>query len=54
MTMGTFITGALLIIAVILVVRKLIKDRKEGKNTCSCGCSGCAFKDTCHKKEKEI
>ena len=30
------------------IVRKMIRDKKKGKSSCSCGCSGCAMKDMCH------
>lgn len=28
--------------AVAAIIRKQIRDRKEGKTGCGCGCSGCA------------
>ena len=45
---------ALLILALILffVIRKMVRDKKAGKTTCSCGCSNCAVKDNCHSKNK--
>ena len=30
-----------------IVVRSVI-NKKKGKRSCSCGCGGCAFKDSCH------
>lgn len=37
------------IVAVFLaIVIKGILNKKKGKSSCSCGCSGCAMKDTCH------
>ena len=33
---------------VALIIRKMIKDKKQGKSGCGCGCSGCAMKDSCH------
>ncbi|HHY53288.1 MAG TPA: FeoB-associated Cys-rich membrane protein [Clostridiales bacterium] len=36
--------------AVVLVVRKMIKNKKSGASSCGCGCSGCAMSDTCHPK----
>ena len=43
--MGTFVVGAALLMAVALIVRKMIRDKKNGKS-CSCGgdcsrCKGC-------------
>lgn len=43
-----------LIIAVIFfsIIVKGIKNRKNGKHSCGCGCSGCAASEFCHKKEE--
>lgn len=41
--MGTIITALILIIAVALVIRVMIRDKKAGK-----GCSGCAHSCSCH------
>ena len=45
-------TGIVLIIvaAVFLaVIVNEIRKKKQGKSSCSCGCSGCPMNDTCHK-----
>ena len=34
---------------VALIIAYLIKNKKEGKSGCGCGCSGCAMRDQCHK-----
>ncbi len=38
------------IVAVIVgtVVVKMIKDKKAGKSSCSCGCKGCPNSGNCH------
>ena len=41
MNPGTIVVLAVLILAVGAVIRKMIKDKKAGKNSCSCGCEGC-------------
>ena len=38
-----------LIFASVIVVAVI--NKKKGKHTCSCGCGGCAFKDSCHSKK---
>lgn len=38
--MGTFIVGAILVIVVVAIIRKLIKDKKEGKG-CGGNCNSC-------------
>lgn len=42
----------LILSALVLVVCKLIKDKKNGKSSCGCGCENCAMHDSCHKKDK--
>ncbi len=50
--LATIIICAILVVVVSLVVIKMIRDKKQGKGSCSCGCSGCAMSDTCHGKNK--
>ncbi len=48
--MLTVIVAAVIgIVFVAIVVSEIVK-RKKGKNSCGCGCSGCAMSDVCHKK----
>ena len=37
---GTILVGGVLLVVVILVIRKLIKDKKNGK-ACGCDCGNC-------------
>ncbi|MBQ0012057.1 MAG: FeoB-associated Cys-rich membrane protein [Clostridiales bacterium] len=47
--LGTIVVSAILLVAVVLVIVKMLRDRKRGR---SCGsCAGCAMADTCHKKK---
>lgn len=39
---------AVLAVIVGLVIFKMIKDKKNGKSGCGCGCNGCAMSDQCH------
>ncbi len=45
----------LLIIAVIVaaIVIKMIKDKKQGKPSCNCGCSGCPNSGICHSDQNK-
>lgn len=51
MNPGTFAVSAVLVIIVGLIIYKMIKDKKSGKSSCSCGgsCSGCGMAGSCHK-----
>ena len=51
--MGTI--AVLLVLAVIvgLIINKMRNDKKQGKSSCGCGCSGCAMKDSCPSQRKK-
>lgn len=34
------------------IVVRIIVNKKNGKGSCSCGCGGCAMKDSCHSAKK--
>ena len=48
---ATIIISVILTILVIAVVVKLIRDKRNGKSSCSCGCSNCAMQGNCHQKK---
>lgn len=50
---GTIAVSVLLIVIFGAIVARLIKNKKEGKTSCGCGCSGCAMREQCHPKDKE-
>jgi len=41
-----------LVAIVSLIVMKGIKDKKAGKSSCGCNCSGCAMSGECHSHDK--
>ncbi|MDE5557334.1 MAG: FeoB-associated Cys-rich membrane protein [Ruminococcus sp.] len=51
--MGTVITGLILLAIVISIVAKMIKDRKNGKSSCGCGCEHCPNSSNCHGDTKK-
>lgn len=48
---ATIIISAVLILVVALVTAYLIKNKKQGKTTCGCGCKGCPNESLCHKTD---
>ena len=48
--MGTIVVAAILAIIVALILRKMIRDRRAGRRSCSCGCEGCPGSATCGKR----
>ncbi len=49
--LGTIIISAGLLAVIAGVIIYLISNKKKGKSSCGCNCSGCALKDTCHSKQ---
>lgn len=47
--LATIIVSLILIALVATVIVKLIKDKKNGKSSCGCGCANCAMNGKCHK-----
>ncbi len=52
----TIVVGLILLLVVVLIVRRLVLDKRAGKHICggscgSCGggCSGCPMHGQCHK-----
>ena len=48
MNVPTLIVLAIVVAVFVRIVAKMIVDKKKGKSSCPCGCSGCAMKDSCH------
>lgn len=49
--LATILICVFLVIVVGLIVLSMAKDKKSGKSSCGCGCSGCAMKEQCHKNK---
>ena len=47
---GTIAVGLVLLAVVILVVRIMVRDKKQGKSSCGGNCAGCAGCGCCHNK----
>jgi hypothetical protein len=45
------VLGIVVAVFVAIVAREIIK-KKKGESSCSCGCGGCAFRDSCQSKKK--
>ncbi len=50
---GTITVSIILFTILLLIIMKIIKDKKHGKSSCGCGCSSCALSELCRKKEKK-
>lgn len=47
---GTILISAVLLLVVVLIIQKLVKDKKKGKSSCGCNCAHCAMSGSCHQK----
>ena len=47
---GTIQNSAGLLLIVVLIIVKLVKDKKKGKSSCGCNCAHCAMSGSCHQK----
>lgn len=50
--LGTIIVLALIIVGVVSVIRSMIKEKKNGGSSCSCGCSSCSMNGSCCGESK--
>ena len=51
--LGTVIVAAIVLTVLTLVSVRMVRNKKQGKSTCGCGCGGCAMKDRCHPEKKD-
>lgn len=48
---GTLVLCILLLAVVALIVRSLLRQRKQGKSSCGCNCAHCAMHGSCHTQK---
>ena len=51
--LATVLISIALAVIVGLVIFKLIRDKKQGKSSCGCGCSTCPHSGVCHSYTNE-
>ncbi|MBR3296178.1 MAG: FeoB-associated Cys-rich membrane protein [Clostridia bacterium] len=49
MNLPTLLVSLVLAGIVGLIIYKMVKDKKQGKTSCSHGCQNCAMHGQCHK-----
>lgn len=50
--LATILISAVLVVIVAAVIAGMVCDKKKGKSSCGCGCSGCAMNGACHRKKE--
>ena len=48
---GTILICLILTVAVVLIIRSLIRQKKQGKSSCGCNCAHCAMHGSCHSQK---
>ena len=46
--LGTILVSLVVIAIVAMIIWKMVKEKKQGKSSCSHGCSNCALHGQCH------
>lgn len=39
--MATWIVGGLVLVAVVAIIWKMVRDKRQGKGSCGCDCANC-------------
>ncbi|MBR4852037.1 MAG: FeoB-associated Cys-rich membrane protein [Clostridia bacterium] len=52
MNIPTIIVFSVVAVVFVAIVAREIIRKKRGESSCSCGCGGCAFRDSCKTKKK--
>ena len=47
---GTIIVALIVVLIVVFTVFRMVRNKKKGKSSCSCGCSECPFSGKCGEK----
>ncbi len=50
---GTIIVAIVVLGLLALLIVTLIRRKKQGKSSCSCGCSTCPHSEKCHSQTNE-
>lgn len=47
---GTILISLVLLAVVALIIRSMMRDKKQGRSSCGGNCAGCAACGSCHNK----
>jgi len=48
--LATILVCLVLLVIAALVIAHLIRNKKRGKTSCGCDCSGCSLHGSCHRE----
>ncbi len=49
---STILVFAALLLIAVLIIRSLVRNKRQGKSSCGCNCAHCAMAGQCHGKKK--
>ena len=49
--LSTILISIALLAIVVLIIRSLVRQKKQGKSSCGAGCSHCAMHGQCHHSQ---
>ncbi|MBQ8825401.1 MAG: FeoB-associated Cys-rich membrane protein [Ruminococcus sp.] len=49
--LATIIISVIVIAVVATIIIKMMRDKKNGKTSCGCGCDNCPSSSMCHKSK---
>ena len=49
--LGTVLIGVGLLLLIGCIAWRMYQNKKKGRSSCGCGCSGCAMREHCHSKD---
>ncbi len=50
--LATVLICAALALVVFLIIRSLVRNKKQGRSSCGCGCSTCPMSGQCHSNAR--
>ena len=50
---GTLAVALVLTAVIVLIAVRIVKNKKNGKSTCGCGCSNCPMSASCRGKSEK-
>ena len=53
MNLGTIIVCAIVLLLVGGAFFSLLRNKRNGKSSCGCGCSGCSMRGVCHQTKAQ-
>ena len=51
--LATIIVAIIIVLVISLIIFHLIRQKKQGKSSCGCGCSNCPISGSCHTQKND-